>query len=239
MQTHDGIKHINNSIKMLFRRFFMNIINIKNYAFIGAMTLSTLLTMPTLSAHTELPLNTYFTQLLHKRYSGYKFDPTRPLSHDQLKEIVEAGQLAPSSYNQQPWVFIVCDRTTNPEAYNKALSCLVEFNQNWAKNAPVLVIGIAATKSSHNAEVNAWAQYDTGAAAFAMMLQATSMGMMAHQMGGFDAQKIKQLFALPDSYEPMSVMAIGYPSKEETSKERKRKPLGENFFMGSWGKKFE
>lgn len=217
----------------------MTKINLKNYALLGAMTLGALLNLPSLSADTVLPLKTSFEQLLQKRYSGYKFDPSKAVSHDQLKEIVEAGRLAPSSYNEQPWVYIVCDRNTDPEAYKKALSSLVEFNQNWAKNAPVLIIAIAATKSAHNADINAWAQYDTGAASFAMMLKATSLGLMAHQMGGFEAQKIKQLFALPVSYEPMSVMAIGYPSKEEVQPEKKRKPLGENFFMGSWGKKFE
>lgn len=210
-----------------------------NYPMAGAISLCALLNTPFLSAEADTPLKAPFEQVLQKRYSSYKFDPSRAVSHEQLKEIVQAGRLAPSSYNEQPWVYIVCDRSAQPEAYKKALSCLVEFNQNWAKNAPVLIIAIAATKSAHNGSTNGWAQYDTGAATFAMMLKATSLGLVSHQMGGFDAQKIKQVFSLPESYEPMSVMAVGYASKEDVPSERKRKPLGENFFSGAWGKKFE
>lgn len=179
------------------------------------------------------------SQILSKRYSGYKYDASRLVAHEQLKEIIEAGRLAPSSYNQQPWNFIICDRSKNPEAFKKVLGNLVEFNQGWAKNALVLIISIASNKSAHNGESNRWGPYDTGAAAFAMMLKATSMGLMAHQMGGFDESKIRQEFFIPENFEPMSVMAIGYPSSEEVQPERKRRPLSENFFEGSWGKSFQ
>jgi nitroreductase len=179
------------------------------------------------------------SQLLSRRYSGYSYDNSRLITHEQLQAIVEAGRLAPSSYNEQPWNFIICDRNTNPKAYEKALSALVEFNQGWAKKAPVLIISVAASKSSHKDELNRWSQYDTGAAAFGMMLQAASLGLMAHQMGGFDEAKMRQVFSIPKDFVPMSVMAIGYQSADEVRPERKRKPLTENFFMGSWGKGFE
>jgi nitroreductase len=65
------------------------------------------------------------------------------------------------------------------------------------------------------------------------------MGLMAHQMGGFDEQKIRQEFSIPDDFQPMSVMAVGYPSADEIQPERKRKPLSDNFFDGSWGKKIQ
>jgi nitroreductase len=176
-------------------------------------------------------------ELMSIRQSGYSYDSSKPVDKKQLREILEAGRLAPSSYNEQPWVFIVCDRTTDPVAYDRALSCLVEFNQNWAKNAPVLIISIASTKSSRGT-VNEWAKYDTGAAAFAMMLEATDFGLMAHQMGGFDAQKLRTAFAIPTDYVPMSVMAIGYRLGDET-RVRERKPIGESFFSGSWGTPFD
>lgn len=178
-------------------------------------------------------------QILAKRYSGYAFNTDRSVSHAQIKTILEAGRLAPSSYNEQPWNFIVCDKAANPKAFQDALSALVEFNQNWAKHASVLIISVASSKSSHKNEPNDWGQYDTGAAAFSMMLQATSLELMAHQMGGFDQKKVSQLFSIPADYKPMSVMAIGYPSPDEAQSERKRKDLGENFFAGTWGQKFE
>ena len=175
--------------------------------------------------------------VLGQRHSGYAFDPSKPVTQEQIKTIIKAGQSAPSSYNDQPWCFVVCDRTTDPEAYEKVLSTLVEFNQGWAKNAPVLVL-VIASENSHQAEYNRWAQYDTGAAAFSMMLQATSLGLMAHQMGGFDAQKVSAIFEISRGYVPMAVMAIGYEMPEEKkSVKKERKPLEENFFVGSWGTK--
>lgn len=178
-------------------------------------------------------------EILSKRFSGYDYDSTRPVTRTQLKAILEAGRLAPSSYNEQPWNFIVCDKISNPAAYEKALDLLVEFNQNWAKNAPVLVLVVAASQSSTKEQVNRHAQYDTGAASFGMMLEATSLGLMSHQMGGFDEVKAKQVFAIPTSFTPMSVMAIGYPLASQVPPERKRKELSENFFDGTWGQAFK
>lgn len=178
------------------------------------------------------------SQIFTKRYSGYAYDTSRIVTAEQLRSIVEAGHSAPSSYNEQPWRFIICDRTTDPAAYDKAFSTLVEFNQGWAKNAPVLIVSVAASKSAHSGEPNRWSQYDTGAAAFGMMLQATELGLMAHQMGGFDEAKMQQVFSIPADFVPMSVMAIGYADINELPKARQRKPLEENFFKGSWGKGF-
>jgi nitroreductase len=176
------------------------------------------------------------SKILAERHSGRSFDASRLVTQDQLKHIVKAGQLAPSSYNDQPWHFIICDRATNPDAYNKALSTLIEFNQKWAKNAPVLIITVAST-NSHDNELNRWAQYDTGAAAFSMMLQATSLGLMAHQMGGFDEAKVSKAFKIPKDMVPMAVMALGYNAEKEKNRsiKKERKPLEENFFKGDWG----
>lgn len=175
--------------------------------------------------------------LVAQRHSGYQFDSSRSVSKGALEMIMKAGQMAPSSYNDQPWMFLVCDRATNPESYEKVMSALVEFNQGWAKNAPVLMVTIAHT-NSHNNEFNRWAQYDTGAAAMSMMLQATSLGMMAHQMGGFDDKKIAKLFNLPEDCVPMAVMALGYEVKNETERAKKeRKPLNDIFITGSTIKK--
>jgi nitroreductase len=185
----------------------------------------------------EKPAN-LITEILSKRYSGYAYDSKRLVSADQLRAILEAGRLAPSSYNEQPWRFIICNRATNPAAYDKALSTLVEFNQNWAKNAPVLIISLADTQSSRTGMLNRWAQYDTGAAAFSMMLEATSLGLMAHQMGGFDVEKMRKAFAIPSNFEPMAVMAIGFAASVE-NKQKERKPLEENFFDGNWRQGFK
>ena len=176
------------------------------------------------------------SHILSHRYSAYSYDPTRPVTEEQLKLLIEAASLAPSSYNEQPWHFIICDRNKDKEAYEKILSTLVEFNQKWASKAPVLIISVAATHSSLNGKFNRFSQYDTGAAAFSMMLRATSLGLMAHQMAGYDDAKARELFSLPEGYVPMAVMAVVYLSSEEVQPERKRKPHSENFFMGRWNK---
>lgn len=176
-------------------------------------------------------------EIFNKRFSGRSYDATKTVSAEQLLRLAEAARSAPSSYNEQPWRFIFCDKATNPEAYNKAFSTLVEFNQNWVKGAPVLVIVAASTKSAHNEKKNLWAEYDTGAAAFALALQATYEGLMTHQMGGFDAEKLRKEFALPADIIPLAVMTVGYPSASEKQPEKKdRLPLQTNFFSGSWGK---
>lgn len=177
----------------------------------------------------------YLSDILQKRYSGRLYDSKKMVSMDDVKAIVQAGILAPSSYNEQPWRFIVCDKQTNPEAYAKALSTLVEFNQGWAQHAPVLIIIIADSKSPHYENVNPHAQYDTGAAAGFMMLKATSLDLMTHQMGGFDAKKVSELFGIDNSFVTMAVMAVGYalPADKKAPK-KERKPLDEVCFLGEW-----
>lgn len=184
----------------------------------------------------EKKLQETLPHLLDRRFSGYSFDPTKKVTKEQLQLILEAGRSAPSSYNEQPWHFIICDKATDKEAYDKLFSTLVEFNQNWVKNVPLLLLGVAAMTSSHKQKPNRFGQYDTGAAAFAMVLRATSLGLMAHQMAGYDDTLARQLFSIPSDYVPTSVMAIGHGDPSEVQPERKRKPLTENFFKGAWGK---
>lgn len=178
-------------------------------------------------------VNNNVAQLLRNRFSGRLYDAERSVSQDQLNMLVRAAQSAPSSYNMQPWNFIICDKSTNPDAYAKVMNTLVEFNQGWAKNAPVLVVVVASTLSPHNNEPNRHAAYDSGAAAFAMMVQATSLGLMAHQMSGFDVDALRIEFGISDSFEPMAVMAVGY-SLETRAPAKERKPIEENFFFGEW-----
>lgn len=176
------------------------------------------------------------SRIMWKRHSGRSYDASRPVAEDQLRKIVKSARLSPSSFNDQPWAFIICDKTTNPDAYDKAFSTLVEFNQGWAKDASVLIVSVASVNSAKDNSFNRWAEYDTGAATYGMMLQATSLGLMAHQMGGFDAAKMTEVFNIPEGFTPMSVMAVGYAAEtNEKPAKKERKPLGENFFNGSWG----
>ena len=123
------------------------------------------------------------------------------------------------------------------------LGCLVEANQSWAISAPVLLITVARKNFSHNEKPNFYAVHDTGMALANLMLQATSMGMYAHAMGGFDRDKTRATYGIPDDYELGAAVAIGYLGDPATLSEkamkseiapRARKPLNEIVFEGTW-----
>lgn len=181
--------------------------------------------------------------LIAKRWSPRVFDPNKQVTNQQILSICEAARWAPSCSNQQPYKYIIWNRNTNSVDFNRAFDTLDRGNKNWVKNCPILLVAIADTKFD-NGSFNNWAEYDTGAASENICLQATSLGLFAHQMAGFDVVKLKKNFDIPPSYKPMAMIAIGYKSddlslvderyqKMELS-ERTRKPLQENFFDSKW-----
>lgn len=172
-----------------------------------------------------------------KRHSGIDYEPNEYPTPEYMEAMIQAARWAPSSFNDQPWNFIVCDKLLTPEAYDKALDSIIPSQQTWAKNAPILVIVVARTKFAYNGKVNEWAQYDTGAAALNMALQASELDLMAHTIGGYNKEKIIEGFAVPKDFEPQSIIAIGYEHKkpEPQPKPRVRRIISENFFLGEWG----
>ncbi|MBL1142447.1 MAG: nitroreductase family protein [Proteobacteria bacterium] len=184
-------------------------------------------------------------ELIASRWSGRAYDSKKAVSREQIISLIEAARWAPSCYGDQPWRFIVFDKTTNESAWQKALDCLVEGNRDWAKDAPVLFLSCADSVLSKNGNPNRWAQYDTGAATENLCLQAAALGLMVHQMGGYDADKTRELFAIPEQFTPMAIMTVGYQLaedkipeeiKEREYSERARNTLDENFFEGTWNK---
>ena len=182
-------------------------------------------------------------ELIAARWSGRAYNSDKPVTQQQISSLIEAARWAPSCYGDQPWRFIIFDKTTNLSAWEKALACLAEGNQSWAKQAPLLLLGCADTLMSKNAKPNRWGQYDTGAAAENICLQASALGLMAHQMGGFDVELARQTFAVPDQFSLMSMMAIGYQLAEDEIPDdikdreynaRMRNSIEDNFFDGTW-----
>lgn len=180
--------------------------------------------------------------IFHERWSPRSFGDN-PVSNETLARVFEAARWAASSYNEQPWRFIVGRHGS--ETYKKIFESLGEFNQKWARTAPVLVIGVALNRFSHNGTPNRFAFYDLGAAASYMTLQAAALGVRTHQMAGFDHDKARALLGIPEEYVIGSVIAMGYqdePEKlgdekmigQETSP-RSRKPLRE-IVLEAWGK---
>ncbi len=177
--------------------------------------------------------------ILHQRWSPRSFSD-RDVSPELLKKVFEAARWAASSFNEQPWRFLVGDR--NSTTYKKILSALVPFNQAWAASAPVLILGAAKTRFSHNDAPNRVALFDLGAASSYLTLQASALGLHTHQMAGFDEAIARQAFEIPDIYVLGSVIALGYqgepealPNQQFIDQEvapRQRKPLKEFVFSG-------
>jgi len=177
------------------------------------------------------------------RWSGRAYDAAKAVSHAQVIALLEAARWAPSCFGDQPWCFVVWNKASNPQAWQQAFDCIVPGNQAWVKDAPVLVLVCADTLFSHNQQPNRWAQYDTGAAAENLCLQASALGLMAHQMGGFDANLTREKFNIPAQYTPMAMISVGHPADVATlggdilareTAERTRKPLTELFFDATW-----
>lgn len=179
-----------------------------------------------------------------ERWSGRAYDAAKPVSHEQVIALLEAARWAPSCFGDEPWRFVVWNKADNPQAWQQAFDCLVPGNQAWVIDAPVLLLTCADTLFGHNQKPNRFAQYDTGAAAENLCLQAASMGLMAHQMGGFDADLAREKFNIPAQYTLMAMISVGYPADISTlsgdalareTAARARKPLAALFFDANWG----
>jgi len=157
-----------------------------------------------------------------------------------LRRLFEAARWSSSSFNEQPWRFVA---VTEAERRGEVAEALVEGNA-WARSAPVLVVVAVARKFARNKRVNKHAPYDTGAAVSQMVTQATTLGLVVHQMAGFDPKVLKEKCHIPDGFEPMAMMALGYwgegagldedlLAREEA--ERVRHSLSEVLFWQDWG----
>ncbi|OHX34989.1 nitroreductase [Methylomonas sp. LWB] len=181
--------------------------------------------------------------LIAQRWSPRAFAPDRPVSAEDLTALLEAARWAPSCFNDQPWRFVVCDKSTHPDAWARALEIINDKNRLWARHAPVLILSVAMANFNHNGQANRWAMYDTGAAALNLCLQAGALGLASHQMGGFDAAAARQAFGLPEQCTPMAMLAIGYQADAEELPEefrtaelavRSRAELRQRAYFGHW-----
>ena len=178
--------------------------------------------------------------VIKNRWSPRSFSD-KAITTEQLQRIFEAARWAPSSFNEQPWRFIVGIK--GDDTWNKLHESLVEFNQIWAGNAPVLALAIGK-KTSAKGEKNAVYQYDVGQSMAYITLQAEAEGLRSHQMGGFSRTKARELFNIPEDFEPMVMTAIGYQDEADKLKPdfadmekqpRARMPLEELVFAEKHG----
>jgi len=185
------------------------------------------------------PVESGVTDLLLKRWSPRAF-ADRPVSTADLTKIFTAASWAASSSNEQPWRFLVGKK--GDDTYAGILGSLVEFNQAWAKSAPVLILSVAKRTFTQNGRANDYALHDTGAASANLSLEATDLGLHTHGMAGLDREKARAAFHIPEDYEIGAAWALGYlgdPSslsdtmKAMETSPRSRKPLSE-FVYSAW-----
>jgi nitroreductase len=188
-------------------------------------------------AETQYPIH----DLLRQRWSPRAFDD-RIVESEKLQSLFEAARWAPSSNNEQPWRFLIATKENTTE-YDRLFNCLVEGNQKWAYRAPVLLLSVA-TLHFEDGSPNRHALHDTGMAAENLVLQATALGLVAHQMAGFRVDQARTDCEIPEGYEPVAMIAVGYPGNPSVLSDRLRgreiqprvrKPLTEFVYSATWG----
>lgn len=180
-------------------------------------------------------------EVLRQRWSPIAFSD-QAVEPEKLRSVLEAARWAASSYNEQPWSYIVATQD-NPDEFSRLLACLAEGNQVWAKNAPVLMLSVAKLTFTFNGVENRHAFHDVGSASANLAIEATAQGLFIHQMAGFDVPKAKETYGIPDGYDPVAAIALGYLGDPQTLSEsmqqrqsapRTRKPLDQFVFAGHW-----
>ncbi|TKB95831.1 MAG: nitroreductase [Nitrospira sp.] len=187
-------------------------------------------------ADTQYPIH----ELLRQRWSPRAFED-RSIEPEKLRSLFEAARWAPSSNNQQPWRFLVATKENKAE-YDRLFNCLVDANQKWARRAPVLLLSVAELQFEDGSQ-NRHALHDTGMAAENLVIQATVLGLVAHQMAGFRIDQARADCQIPHDYEPVAMIAIGYPGdpsllsdhlRARELQPRTRKPVTEFVYSTTW-----
>jgi len=186
---------------------------------------------------TSRPIN----ELAQNRWSPRAFLDT-PVEAEKLVSLFEAARWSPSGGNEQPWRFIL--GTNKDETWQKIFSTLDAGNQEWNSSVPVLIMAVGNKISNWDGNISGYFQYDTGQAVAHLSLEAMNQGLFVHQMGGFSVEKAMELFSIPITYLPLTVIAVGYRGqpeqlseklKQRELQERKRQDLSEMVFAGKFG----
>jgi len=187
------------------------------------------------------PIDYPIEELMRRRWSPRAFSD-RAVEPDKLRSLFEAARWSASSFNEQPWSFIIAMKDT-PE-YAQMLNCLMEKNQQWAQLAPVLGVSIAKLNFDKTGKPNRHAFHDVGLAMGNLLVQATALGLFVHQMAGFSVDKVRETFSVPEGFEPVAAIAIGYAAETDVLPEafreqevgpRRRKAITDFVFATKWG----
>ena len=181
-------------------------------------------------------------ELIARRWSPRAFAP-RSIPAEHIRSLLEAARWAASSFNEQPWTLLVARREDEAD-FEKMLGCLMSGNRPWAENAGLLILTVARQTFTRNDRPNRSAAHDIGLAMGNLTLQATALDLWLHQMAGIELDKIRESYGIPEGYEPLTGIAVGYAGALEDLPEnyrapetapRERKLQSEFVFAGSWG----
>ena len=183
--------------------------------------------------------------VIANRWSPYRFEP-REIEEEKLLQCLEAARWAASSFNDQPWYWLIARRQEGEE-FERMVGCLMEPNQGWAKSASALVLTVTRSSFAYNGKPNRVALHDLGQAAAHLALQAAELGLQVHQMAGIDVDAIRQQYDVPEGFDPQTAIAIGYPDQSPPQGDlaiqlhqreqgaRQREALASRVFTQKWG----
>jgi nitroreductase len=181
--------------------------------------------------------------LIRARRSSYAFD-SRPLTREQIRVLFEAARWAPSSFNEQPWRFLIATRE-EPEAFERLANVMSPWNRAFAAKAPLLGLSAARMVFAKNGLPNPHAFHDVGLATENLSLQAVAMGLQTFFVAGYDVDAAKAVIDPAETWRPVAMFAIGYAGRvdeldevyrKKEARERTRQPLDAILFEGEWGR---
>ncbi|MBC8366616.1 nitroreductase family protein [bacterium] len=179
------------------------------------------------------------------RWSPVSFDG-RSIERGELLSIFEAARWAPSAFNEQPWRYIVASREDG-EPFEAILSCLVDANQTWARHAGAIALGVTALSFERNSKPNTYARHDLGLASGQLCAEAAARGVQVHQMAGILPDRARELYGIPENFEAVTALALGYPGENleldegiraRDGQARSRRPMAAILFGKSWDEPF-
>ena len=173
-------------------------------------------------------------ELIAGRWSPREWD-SKEIEEGKLRALFEAAIWSASCFNEQPWRFLVATRGDTAQ-FRRLLALLAPKNQDWAQHAGALAISFGKKTFTHNGAPDRFGLHDAGAALAQLSLEAVALGLRVHAMGGFDAARTREEFAIPEDFDVGAAFAIGYPTPGAVPPaERSRKPIAGSVFTGEWG----
>jgi len=157
----------------------------------------------------------FFKDLIKKRHSVRSY-LSYPVEEEKIREILEAGRLAPSACNNQPLFFVVLSGQINVSRLKTV------YNRDWFLNAPlVIVVCINRNESWQRMDAKNYGDVDAAIALDHMILMATECDLGTCWIGAFNEKEARKVLNLPEHIEPVIMASFGYPQEKESVKKRK------------------